>query len=96
MVHSQKDERESGVDHDATSDGDAFESCASYPHCRRSKYRVIMGVEMQNDETGGLTPFPLLTQQTPDMKLKWRIRVFFDEVEKTLTEEQKKDARSQK
>jgi hypothetical protein len=38
----------------------------------------------------------LSTQQTPDMKLKWRIRAFYDEVEKNLTEEQKKEARSKK
>jgi len=36
------------------------------------------------------------TQHTSDMKLKWRIRAFYDELDKNLTSEQKKKARSRK
>ena len=36
------------------------------------------------------------TQQSSDSKLKWRIRGFYDEVEKSLTKDQIKEARSRK
>jgi hypothetical protein len=36
----------------------------------------------------------LLTQHSADMKLKWRVRSFYDELDKKLTSEQKKEARS--